>query len=67
MRNFEADKLVRIGDVIDILREYDSHDYGYHEIDLGELGTHPVECRGAEQFPDITNELLEAAERLESA
>lgn len=45
MRNFEADKLVRVGDVMDILREY--------------LGT--------EQFPDITNDLLEAAERLESA
>lgn len=65
MRNFEADKLVRIGDVMDILEKYDSHDYGYHEIDLGEMGTHPVECRGTEQFPDITNELLEAAERLE--
>lgn len=66
MRNFEADRLVRIGDVLDILEKYDSHDYGYHEIDLGELGTHPVECLGTDQFPDIVNELLEAAERLEA-
>lgn len=45
MRNFEADKLVRVGDVMDILGEY----------------------LGAELFPDITNDLLEAAERLENA
>ena len=37
MRNFEADKLVRVGDVMDILEKYDSYDYGYHEVDLGEL------------------------------
>ena len=63
MRNFEADKLVRIGDVMGILEKYD---YGFHEVDFGELGTRPVECRGTEQVPDITNELLEAAERLEN-
>ena len=67
MRNFEADKLVRIGDVIDILKKYDGYDYGYHAIDLGELGTHSVECGGAEQFPDITRELLEAADRRDNA
>ena len=58
---------MRVGDVLDILEKCDSYDYGYHEVDLGELGMHPVECRGTEQFPDITNDLLEAAERLEDA
>lgn len=63
MRNFEADKLVRIGDVMDILEKYARGGRDSHEIDLGEAGSHTVDCDQTPNLDDVVVELLTIAER----
>lgn len=55
MRNFEADKLIRIGDVMDFLDEYARYD-DEHEFDLGDAGYHTIDC---ENIPNL--EVIQAA------
>lgn len=57
MRNFEADKLIRIGDVMDFLEEYTRYD-DEHSIDLGEAGDHVVPCENIPNLEGIQVELL---------
>lgn len=64
MRNFEADKLVRIGDVMDFLEKYTRGDGDSHEIDLGDAGTHTVDCDQSPNLDDVAAELLTIAERM---
>ena len=63
MRNFEADKLVRIGDVMDFLEKYADRGWGDHEIDLGDAGYHTVDCDQSPNLDDVAAELLQIAER----
>lgn len=67
MRNFEADKLVRIGDVMDFLEKYTRGDWGSHEIDLGDAGFHTVDCDQSPNLDDVATELLKIAERRSNA
>lgn len=67
MRNFEADKLVRIGDVMDFLEKYADMGWGDHEIDLGDAGTLTVDCDQAPNLEDVAAELLKVAERRSNA
>ena len=58
MRNFEADKLVRIGDVMDFLEKYTENDEGQHEIDLGDFGWERIQCHSALDLDAVSAELL---------
>lgn len=61
MRNFEADKLVRIGDVMDFLEKYMDHSGGSHEVDLGDFGYETITCDAALDLEGIAVELLRKA------
>lgn len=63
MRNFEADKLVRIGDVMDFLEKYLRSYEGSHEVDLGDFGCETITCDAAINLDDVAAELLKIAER----
>ena len=58
MRNFEADKLVRIGDVMDLLADYTKYDGMSHEVDLGDFGSHTLDCDAIFDLDVVGNELL---------
>lgn len=60
MRNFEADKLVRIGDVMDFLEKYTRYD-NEHEFDLGDAGYHRIDCENIPNLEDIQAALLRKA------
>ena len=60
MRNFEADKLIRIGDVMDFLEEYTRYD-DEHNIDLREAGDHTIPCENIPNLEDIQTALLRKA------
>lgn len=63
MRNFEADKLVRIGDVMDILEKYAENDEGSHEVDLGDFGYESISCDSVVNLDEVATELLKITER----
>lgn len=58
MRNFEADKLVRVGDVMNFLETYTGVDGGGHEIDLGEFGYETITCDAVVDLDAVATELL---------
>lgn len=60
MRNFEADKLVRIGDVMDFLEKYTHYDDD-HTVDLGDAGDHTIPCENIPHLEDIQEALLSKA------
>lgn len=59
MRNFEADKMVRLGDVIDVLNQL--RDVEDHEVDLGEFGFHYMTCENAGFRNWVTQEVTKLA------
>lgn len=63
LRNFELDKLIRLGDVLDIVDHLNRGDSGYHEVDFGEAGYHTIDCDGdgGINTEDLITALLEEA------
>lgn len=61
MRNFEADKLVRVGDVIDFLEHYTQYDDDQHEIETDDYEIGYVTCDLGINLDDIAIALLEKA------
>lgn len=63
LRNFELDKLVRLGTVLDIVEYLSRGDNGYHTVDFGEAGYHEIDCDGGAgiNMEDLTAELLKEA------
>lgn len=58
MRNFEVDKLVRIGDVMDFLEKYLRSYGGGHEVDLGDFGYETITCDSVVNLDDVAAGLL---------
>ena len=63
MRNFEADKLIRIGDVMDLIENLNREDRGSHEVDFGDAGFHTIYCDEPTgiNMEDLQARLLEEA------
>lgn len=65
MRNFELDKLVRIGDVAMLLEKIENYsDNGTHTLDLGVAGDHDVDCDALDlDIDSFLGELIAIADR----
>ena len=61
VRNFEADRLVRIGDVMDFLEKYTENDENSHEVDLGDFGYETITCDSVVNLDDVAAGLLKRA------
>ena len=66
MRNLEADRLVRIGDVMDFLEKYTENDEDSHEVDLGDFGYETITCDSGINLDNVAAGLLKIADRRNS-
>ena len=69
IRNFDLDKLVTVREVLAAVEAaggYDTGSSGQHEIDLGDFGSHDIECDAGfnvEGFEMALTEAIDAHER----